>query len=78
MAAIAPEPSDPALLRTTTAITVIRGGDKDNVVPAEAEALVNFRLLPGETAAGVTAYIRTVMKVRFYEMLIRHAAGQQE
>lgn len=46
VAAIAPEPSDPALLRTTT----------------EAEALVNFRLLTGETAAGVTAYIRTVMK----------------
>ena len=54
-------PSANALLRTTTAITVIRGGNKDNVLPGEAEALVNFRLLPGETAAGVTTHVRTVI-----------------
>jgi carboxypeptidase PM20D1 len=54
-------PSANALLRTTTAITVIRGGNKDNVLPGEAEALVNFRLLPGETADGVIAHVRAVI-----------------
>ncbi len=54
-------PSANALLRTTAAITVIRGGNKENVLPGEAEALVNFRLLPGETAAGVTAHARAVI-----------------
>ncbi len=55
-------PSANALLRTTAAITVIRGGNKENVLPGEAEALVNFRLLPGETAAGVTAHTRAVIR----------------
>jgi carboxypeptidase PM20D1 len=51
-------PSTNALLRTTTAITVVRGGDKENVLPGAAEALVNFRLLPGETVGGGVAHVR--------------------
>jgi carboxypeptidase PM20D1 len=51
-------PSTNALLRTTTAITVVRGGNKENVLPAVAEALVNLRLLPGETVDGVVAHVR--------------------
>ncbi|MDP9087706.1 MAG: M20 family peptidase [Pseudomonadota bacterium] len=51
-------PSTNALLRTTTAITVVKGGNKDNVLPAIAEALVNFRLLPGETVGGLVAHVR--------------------
>jgi carboxypeptidase PM20D1 len=51
-------PSTNALLRTTTAITVVRGGNKENVLPGAAEALVNFRLLPGETVGGVVAHVR--------------------
>ena len=54
-------PSTNALLRTTTAITVIRGGDKENVLPGAAEALVNFRLLPGDTVDGVVAHVRGVI-----------------
>ena len=37
-----------ATIRTTTAPTIIQAGVKDNVLPAEAEAVVNFRLLPGD------------------------------
>jgi carboxypeptidase PM20D1 len=51
-------PATDAILRTTTALTVIRGGNKENVLPASAEALVNFRLLPGETVEGVVAHVR--------------------
>ena len=51
-------PSTNALLRTTTAITVVKGGNKENVLPGVAEALVNFRLLPGETVSGVVAHVR--------------------
>jgi carboxypeptidase PM20D1 len=51
-------PSTNAMLRTTTAITVIRGGNKENVLPGEAEALVNFRLIPGDTAAAVVDHVR--------------------
>jgi len=47
-----------ASMRTTTALTIIQGGVEDNTVPAEARAIVNFRLLPGDTIADVLAYVK--------------------
>lgn len=38
-----------ALLRTTCVATMLRGSTQDNVLPTEAEAIVNCRLLPDET-----------------------------
>ncbi len=46
------------LVRTTTAATVFHAGVKDNVLPSEAYALVNFRLLPGDTIEGVRRHVR--------------------
>jgi carboxypeptidase PM20D1 len=37
-----------ATIRTTTAPTIFNAGMKDNVLPAKAEAVVNFRILPGD------------------------------
>ena len=48
---MAMRPQTEALVRTTTAPTVIRGGVKANVLPQHAEALVNFRILPGDSVA---------------------------
>ena len=48
-------------VRTTTALTMINAGVKENVVPQRAEAKVNFRLLPGDTADEVVEYIRGVI-----------------
>ena len=45
----AKRPSLDALIRTTTAATIIRGGQTSNVLPKQAEAVVNLRLLPGDT-----------------------------
>lgn len=42
-----------ATIRTTTAPTIFHAGATDNVLPAEAEAVVNFRLLPGDTLRDV-------------------------
>ncbi|VTU28055.1 Succinyl-diaminopimelate desuccinylase [Variovorax sp. PBL-H6] len=50
--------SSNAMLRTTTALTVVRAGNKDNVLPGRAEAAVNFRVLPGDSLASVEAHIR--------------------
>jgi carboxypeptidase PM20D1 len=47
-----------ASIRTTTAITIVSGGVEDNTVPAEARAIVNFRLLPGDTVAEVLEHTR--------------------
>ncbi len=52
------DPSLAAMVRTTTAATVFRGGVKANVLPRRAEALVNFRILPGDTVQGVLAHVR--------------------
>ena len=42
-----------AAIRTTTAATMFTGGVKDNVLPTHARAVVNFRILPGDTAESV-------------------------
>jgi carboxypeptidase PM20D1 len=50
-----------ATVRTTTALTIFNAGDKDNVLPGNAEATVNFRLLPGDTQSSVTEHVRKVV-----------------
>ncbi len=50
-----------AMMRTTTALTIVNAGNKDNVLPGRAEAVVNFRLLPGDTTEAVTAHVRRVI-----------------
>jgi len=53
-----------AMLRTTTALTIVNAGNKENVLPGRADATVNFRILPGDTRDGVMAHVRsTVGKV---------------
>ncbi|AJW46603.1 M20 family peptidase [Ralstonia mannitolilytica] len=54
--------SSNAMLRTTTALTIVQAGNKDNVLPGRAEATVNFRLLPGDTIASVTAHVEDAAK----------------
>ena len=53
-------PSLAALSRTTTATTVLRGGESANVLPATADALVNFRLVPGDTPELVLRHVERV------------------
>jgi len=47
-----------AVLRTTTALTIVNAGNKDNVLPGRAEATVNFRLLPGDRKEQVMDHMR--------------------
>jgi carboxypeptidase PM20D1 len=54
-------PATNAMVRTTTAPTIFKAGTKDNVLPNQARAMINFRILPGDTAAGVIDYVRRVI-----------------
>ncbi len=54
-------PTTGATIRTTTAATIIEGGTKENVLPTRARAVVNFRILPGDTVAGVVEHVRRVV-----------------
>jgi carboxypeptidase PM20D1 len=42
-----------ASLRTTTAATMASGSSKSNILPTRAEAVINFRILPGESVESV-------------------------
>ncbi|MBI1317479.1 MAG: M20 family peptidase [Candidatus Hydrogenedens sp.] len=50
-----------AALRTTTAVTIMEAGTKENVLPIKARAVVNFRILPGDTVAGVIEHTKRVL-----------------
>jgi len=60
-AGMARNPSGNAVVRTTTAVTMVSGGIKDNVVPSSATAVVNFRLMPGDSVRWVTDRIRQIV-----------------
>lgn len=53
--------SSNALTRTTAALTVVRAGNKVNVVPAQAEAFVNYRMLPGDSQEDVLRHTEEVV-----------------
>jgi carboxypeptidase PM20D1 len=55
------KPATDAVLRTTTAPTMFEGSPKDNVLPKRARAVVNFRILPGDSVAGVLARVNAVI-----------------
>jgi len=58
---LAADPLGGALLRTTTSPTMLQAGIKDNVLPPEANAVVNFRIRPGETITSVMARVNEVV-----------------
>jgi carboxypeptidase PM20D1 len=55
------KPTTNALIRTTSAVTVVSGGHKANVLPQEATAIVNYRIIPGDTVDEVLAHVRDVV-----------------
>lgn len=50
---VASTPFGSALTRTTKTVTVIRSGEKENVLPASGSMLVNCRIIPGESVESV-------------------------
>ena len=50
-----------AAIRTTTAITMLRGSDAYNVLPTEATAIGTFRILPGDTIDCVKNHVQEVI-----------------
>jgi carboxypeptidase PM20D1 len=61
-AQMAQERTTSSFARTTTAVTILRAGVKENVIPQSAVAHVNFRMLPGDTPELVIAHVREVVK----------------
>lgn len=57
----AQSPLTNAAIRTTQAATVFHAGVKENVLPASAAAIVNVRILPGDTVNGVIEHAHRVI-----------------
>ena len=50
-----------ALVRTTTAFTMMEGSNGRNVLPAQASIISNMRLNPADTVESATAYLKKVV-----------------
>jgi acetylornithine deacetylase/succinyl-diaminopimelate desuccinylase-like protein len=68
---------DPLLHHTVNA-TIVRGGDKINVIPAEATVDLDGRLLPGFTAADLLAELRALLGPNVELDVLRHDPGPPE
>lgn len=55
------QPTTDALIRTTIAPTLLEGSGKENVLPARARALLNVRVLPGDSVRDVVVHVRRVV-----------------
>ena len=54
-------PMTNALVRSTFAPTMLWGSDARNVIPKEAKANINFRIITGETADDVKKYLNKLL-----------------
>ncbi len=55
---LASQPEGSAMIHTTIVPTILESGVKDNVIPGIAKAIINSRILTGETAKSVEDFIR--------------------
>ena len=54
-------PSANAMISTTAVTTIINGGTKENVIPSEVKAKINFRLLPGDSSVSVFRMVKNLI-----------------
>lgn len=59
-----------ATLRTTTAPTMLSAGVRENVLAQQAEATVNFRILPGDSIDSVLEHVRRVIDDPTIELVV--------
>ena len=59
---IAATPAGAASLHTTIAPTMLRGSPKENVLPQDAAAWINYRIAPGQTSDDVLARARAATR----------------
>lgn len=58
---LAQSPLTNTIVRTTQAATVFRAGISENVLADRARAVINFRILPGDSVASVLDHVRRVV-----------------
>ena len=61
-----------AVTRTTLSPTIFKAGETENVLPSVAEAIVNIRIMPGETLASTYEYVRDLVADDVVSVLPAH------
>ncbi|WP_113927297.1 M20 family peptidase [Bacillus sp. P14.5] len=56
------EPASAALIRTTIAPTIFQAGEQYNALPEEASAIINLRLMPGDSLEDVKHFIEETIE----------------
>jgi acetylornithine deacetylase/succinyl-diaminopimelate desuccinylase-like protein len=64
-----------SMMRDTVAPTILQAGVRANVIPSEARAVVNLRLLPGDTADVVVGELRKLVNDPAVTLEIQPDAG---
>ena len=54
-------PSGNALVTTTMAPTIFQSGIKENVIPQQAKAVINFRILPGTSINAIVSRTKSII-----------------
>jgi acetylornithine deacetylase/succinyl-diaminopimelate desuccinylase-like protein len=67
-----------ALLHNVANATIIRGGDKINVIPSEVEIEIDCRMLPGFTPVEAIAELQSIVGEEVAIELVRHDPGPAE
>jgi carboxypeptidase PM20D1 len=70
-------PESNALVRTTTAPTMLEGSPKENVLPETARAVVNFRIHPADSVAGILAHVARTVDDPRVEIVLRGGFGTE-
>lgn len=63
-------PPAASLVRTTTGVTMAQGSPAANVLPQKASVTVNFRMMPGDSIAGVERHIRKAVRNKNIEVTL--------
>nr|WP_315150086.1 M20/M25/M40 family metallo-hydrolase [uncultured Flavobacterium sp.] len=63
-----------ALIRTTSATTLFHSGEKENILPNKASAIINFRILPGDSLENIVPYINKVVNDSRVKIMFKGAA----
>jgi len=65
-----------ALIRTTMATTMIQGSQQANVLPKTANAVINVRILPGDSVDKVITYIKKIIGDEAVNVSILGGSGE--
>lgn len=67
------KPNTNALVRTVSAVTRFDAGIKDNIVPAFAQAVVNYRIHPSESVKEVIGFCRKIIQDERVQLNVKYS-----